>query len=685
MAHAGVWSAMPRASARRARLSLPRCNPVSALAAVAVATDPAPNNPLLRKLWAVKRSFFIWSNVVGHAIKVIRLRGKMLKGQELVAARRKNAADLRDTLIKLGPTFIKIGQLLSTRVDVLAPEVIQELSQLQNEVPSFSPKRAMQIVEQELGMPIDELFESFESEPLAAASLAQVHRAVLRNGTKVVVKVQRENLLDLFVVDLWNIQLVARLADRFDSQTEAVAANWKNIADTSGKVLFREVDFHIEREACEAFGRNFAKFDAIKIPGTYPEYSTSKVMTMEYVPGVKISDAKAMAAEGFDPIHISEQLCTSYLEQVCRHGFFHCDPHPGNLAVDHGYPGGRLIYYDFGMMEVMEPEIKKGFVDLIFSIYENLPREAVVALEQMGVLRAGADMSSIERIARSMLNQFQTTLATADNKWENQMTPEEKKAARRARRAKLGQDLFATQSDKPFLFPPKWTFVFRAFSTIDGIGKGLDPVTFDLSRISQPYLRELANLRDGSTTTTAVKELGRRLGLRPKDIAQAVTQPRVVSGLAESIRRIEEGEIKLRTRSIEVESTLARMEERQMMVGNGLGAMMLYQLSTRAVGSLAWQRMPLLIGAAKMSWECWRAFSRMNKLKIQQRRFSNEGPEKFDEVDVYSSMEDSPSMTALQSEGGLKMANGEVVEDHQLGQASWPALKQVSADAGQHS
>lgn len=149
-------------------------------------------------------------------------------------------------------------------------------------------------------------------------------------------------------------------------------------------------------------------------------------------------------------------------------------------------------------MEVMEPSLKKGFVDLIFAIYENLPREACDALESMGVLRQGVDRSSIERIAKSMLDQFQTTLVSADGLWENQMTPEEKKAARRARRAKLGQDLFATQADRPFELPPKWTFVFRAFSTIDGIGKGLDS-RFDLSRISQPYLKELIDLRDGSS------------------------------------------------------------------------------------------------------------------------------------------------------------------------------------------
>ena len=318
---------------------------------------------------------------------------------------------------------------------------------------------------------------------------------------------------------------------------------------------------------------------------------------------------------------------------MCRHGFFHCDPHPGNLAVDDGAPGGRLIYYDFGMMEVMEPEIKKGFVDLVFSIYENLPREACDAMEAMGVLRPGIDRFSIERIARDYLNLFDSTLASADNKWENQMSEEEKRASRRARRARIGQDLFATQADKPFLFPPKWTFVFRAFSTIDGIGKGLYPGGYDLSRISQPYLRELANLRDGSTTTTALREVGRRLGLRPVDIAEAVTQPRSVASLSRSMARIEQGDVKLRVRALDVERQLERVEEKQLMIGGGIGAGLLLDVCLRA-GTSTLMRWPLALGAGKLAWEAWRASARLGKLEEQRLRFANEGLAKYDEADL---------------------------------------------------
>jgi len=582
-----------------------------------------------------RRSLLIWSCVVNQLVRVVLMRRRFAgkpESKEVVAARRALARRLCSTLIMLGPTFIKIGQLLSTRVDVLPREVIAELSSLQNDVPGFPAKRAMAIIESELGRPPSEIFSRFEQQPLAAASLAQVHRATLASGEEVVVKVQRENLRELFDIDLVNIRLVAALADRLDKQTEATAANWKGVADTSGEVLYREIDFNNERRACEEFGANFAGCPDIKVPGTRPELSSSRVLTMEYCPGVKITDTDALASAGFDAERLSARLTTSYLEQICRHGFFHCDPHPGNLAVDGGFPGGRLVYYDFGMMERVEPAVKKGFVDLIFSIYENLPREACDALEAMGVLRPGIDRYSIERIATDMLGVFASTVSSEDNKWENEMTPEEKKASRRKRRQRLGADLFATQAERPFLFPPKFTFIFRAFSTIDGIGKGIAPGRYDLTRISQPFLKELVDLRDGSAAKTALLQLGKRVGLRPRDVGQVVTQPRQVAAMAETIQRLEAGDLKLRVRAQEVERMLERMELRQTMVGAGLGSAAAFHLG-RTMGGVA--QALLVLAAARLALQCRTAWAAMHLLEMQRLRFSNAGGERYDQDDVF--------------------------------------------------
>jgi len=544
------------------------------------------------------------------------------KSPEAAEARRKLAADLRDTLIRLGPTFIKVGQLLSTRVDVLEPEVISELARLQNEVPGFPAKRAKELIAKELGKPVEQLFASFDDTPLAAASLAQVHRATLKTGEQVIVKVQRENLRKLFDVDMFNIRLVASLADRLDPQTEAVGSNWRGIAETSGEVLYREIDFNIERVAAEEFASNFEGYPAVKIPKVFPELCTSRLVTMEFCPGLKLTDKDGIKAKGFNPEHLANTLTNSYLEQICRHGFFHCDPHPGNLAVDDGYPGGRLVYYDFGMMERVEERVKKGFVDLVFAIYENSPKEACDALEEMGVLRQGIDRFSIERIAKSMLNTFQSTLASADNKWENEMTPEERKASRRARRAQLGQDLFATQADKPFLLPPKFTFVFRAFTTIDGIGKSLVGPSYDLSRISQPYMRELADLKDGAAWISTVRQICKRLGWRPIDVAQFVTQPRTVASIARTVQKIGDGDLRLRVRTLEVERMLERVELRQRFVGAGLTTAMLVHMSLAPFLNGIVARL-LQLMAAKAGWEAWKAYGLFRKLEIQRLRFAN--------------------------------------------------------------
>ena len=560
------------------------------------------------------------------------------------------------------PTFIKFGQLLSTRVDVLQPEIIAELSSLQNEVPGFSPERAIAIIQEELNITnLGAIFQTFEMKPLAAASLAQVHRATLHTGEHVVVKVQRDGLRDQFDVDCANIRFLARLADRLDPENEGVASNWRGIADTSEAVLYREIDFLVERQAAENFriafeegalhvaGQNTPKAKPIpyvKVPKTYDAYCTSRILVLEYVPGIKINDIKALKKlKSLDLSAISERLTTSYLEQLCRHGFFHCDPHPGNVAVDTSYPGGRIIYYDFGMMESIEPTVKAGFVDLVYALYKNAPILACDALEQMGVLRPGLDRYSIERIATNYVNSFMSTVESKTAKgitgvdetavkWETEMSFEEQRVARRARRAQIGKDLFATQADRPFVFPPKFTFIFRALSTIDGIGKSLDP-GYDLTRLSAPYLRELADLRDGSRYKSLFFELLEKVGWRLDDLKQVVMQPRTLASADASIKRIEEGELKLRVRSIELEAQLTRVETRQRMYGTGAMALLAAKMATdiatlssapsslASLGRFALHK-AYVLAAVVSSFESFGAFCGLSRLERNRRRFENQ-------------------------------------------------------------
>ena len=201
--------------------------------------------------------------------------------------------------------------------------------------------------------------------------------------------------------------------------------------------------------------------------------TTTNVIVMEYVPGIKVNNIAAIEAAGIDRQLLAKRSAESYLTQLCRHGFFHCDPHPGNLACD-AVEGGRLIYYDFGMMDELSTEVKTGLVNLVFGIYENEVKEVCDALEVMGVLKRGVDRVSIEKIVRFFLGEFSNGIKPGE-KWVSQLSPEEQREIQKQRRLKLGADLFSVGNDVPFKFPPTFTFVFRAFTSLDGIGKGLDP------------------------------------------------------------------------------------------------------------------------------------------------------------------------------------------------------------------
>ncbi|KAI3723113.1 hypothetical protein L2E82_34467 [Cichorium intybus] len=538
----------------------------------------------------IQRTCEIWGFVLTFLFKAwfnnqkFAYRGGMTE-QKKVQRRKTLAKWLKESILRLGPTFIKIGQQFSTRVDILAQEYVDQLSELQDQVPPFPSETAVSIVEEELGAPVNEVFDYFDFEPIAAASLGQVHRARLK-GQELVVKVQRPGLKDLFDIDLKNLRVIAENLQKLDPKSDGAKRDWVAIYDECANVLYQEIDYTKEAANAELFASNFKDLDYVKVPSIYWEYTTPQVLTMEYVPGIKINRIQALDQLGVDRQKLGRYAVESYLEQILSHGFFHADPHPGNIAVD-DVNGGRLIFYDFGMMGSISPNIREGLLEVFYGVYEKDPNKVLQAMVQMGVLVPTGDMTAVRRTALFFLNSFEERLvaqrkeremATQELGFKKQLSKEEKIEKKKQRLAAIGEDLLAIAADQPFRFPATFTFVVRAFSVLDGIGKGLDP-RFDITEIAKPYALELLRFREAGVEVV-IKDFKKRWERQSQAFYNLFRQADRVEKLAQVIERLEQGDLKLRVRALESERSFQRVAAVQKTITNAVFAGTLVNLAT---------------------------------------------------------------------------------------------------------
>jgi predicted unusual protein kinase regulating ubiquinone biosynthesis (AarF/ABC1/UbiB family) len=395
----------------------------------------------------------------------------------------RQARKLTNTLIRLGPTFIKIGQTLSTRVDLLPPPYVEALAQLQDRVPNFPTSMAIEIIERELGQSLGKMYCEFETKPIAAASLGQVHRARLHSGEMVVVKVQRPGLEEIFRLDFEILQQIVNFCDqRFPwTKTYGLTAIYQDFFN----LLFQEIDYVREGQNADRFRHNFRGQRDVVVPKIYWRFTATRVLTMSYLPGIKIDRKAELEAQGFDPKKINQIGICCYLQQLMIDGFFQGDPHPGNMAIT---PDGRLAVYDFGMMSELPGNARTQMVDTFLAVLRKDLDAVLAGLESIGLLVEVADMRPIRRVIGFLLERFT----------ERPVDLQEFELIR----AEVG----AMYSQQPFRLPPEMTAILKALSTLDGIARTLDPA-YSLVKSAQPFVRRVAIAERGTIMRRAGQQL----------------------------------------------------------------------------------------------------------------------------------------------------------------------------------
>ncbi|WP_459191365.1 ABC1 kinase family protein [Halosimplex sp. J119] len=383
---------------------------------------------------------------------------------------RERARRLLDTLLTLGPTFIKLGQLLSTRPDVLPPAYIEELEELQDRVPPADWERARVVLEEELGS-IDHRFAEFETEAISGASLGQVYRARTEDG-EVAVKVRRPGVEDLVEADLhvvkWSLPLLLYFVD------ESRSFSLETLADEFDRTIRQEMDYEREARMLEEIRSNFTGDRRIRIPAVDESRSTDRVLTMEYVPGTKITDIEDLDERGLDRTELARTLQEAYLQMIIEDGVFHADPHPGNLAVQ---DDGTLVFYDFGMSGYVDPFIQDRIVDFYVAVADQDIQGILDTLIEMGTLSPEADRQVMADVLE---------LAIADARGED---------IEQYRVQQIVQQVEDTIYDFPFRLPANLALVLRVATVVEGVCVTLDP-DFDFIEVATDYLRQQGFLAD---------------------------------------------------------------------------------------------------------------------------------------------------------------------------------------------
>lgn len=429
-------------------------------------TDALRYNPQAIASYYDRRPWQVWKRLLGVAWTFLTFtlslwwdaaRGREPRGEV------RRAIQLREILSQQGPAFIKIGQALSTRPDLVPPLYLEELTKLQDQLPPFPNELAYQFIEEELGAPPQEIYAELTADPIAAASLGQVYKGKLKTGETVAVKVQRPGLAESIGLDIYILRTIAQWAQ---NNLKFIRSDLVAIMDEFGERIYEEMDYSHEGRNAERFAQLYGHINDIYIPKIYWEYSRRRVLTMEWVTGTKLTNLEAIRTQGIDAPYLIEVGVQCSLRQLLEHGFFHADPHPGNLLAT---PDGKLAYLDFGMMSEVKPYQRYGLLEAVVHLvnrdFEGLAKDYV----KLEFLSPETDLTPI---IPALANVFSDALgaSVAELNFKS-----------------ITDQLSALMYDYPFRVPAYYALIIRSLVTLEGIAINVDP-NFKVLSKAYPYV-----------------------------------------------------------------------------------------------------------------------------------------------------------------------------------------------------
>ena len=409
---------------------------------------------LFKRLWQTLIPIFVYIISVGWD----KLTGQLKKESKA----RFRAKQLTNLLVELGPAFVKAGQALSTRPDIIPVILLEELSELQDQLPGFDGNKAMELIEEDLNKKIDEIFLTIDQKPISAASLGQVHKAVLKNKEIVAVKVQRPGLREQITLDLY---IVRNIANWLKNNIGLIRSDLVALIDELGKRVFEEMDYLNEAENAEKFRNLHLHNSKIAVPKIYKETTSRRVLTMEWIDGTKLTNLEGVKNLGIDPDEMIEIGVQCSLEQLLEHGFFHADPHPGNLLA---LEDGRLCYLDFGMMSEVTRSSRSGLIQAVVHLvnknFDKLSQDFV----KLGFLSKEVNLEPIVPAFQDVfVNAVELGVSKMDFK-------------------SVTDDMSGVMYKFPFQLPPYYALIIRSLLTLEGIALSVDP-DFKILGAAYPY------------------------------------------------------------------------------------------------------------------------------------------------------------------------------------------------------